>query len=86
MSHFTSSVLNLTSSFRPLCKIFIESLKVETKPILAIYLGFLFLLSAVISMNMVLALLLAARPLGLNKYIANNIPGSRQSIINKNII
>ena len=39
-------------------------------------LGFLFLMSIAMSLNALLALLLAARPpLGLNKYIANNIPG-----------
>ena len=37
---------------------------------------FLFLVFAAISLNRMLALLLAARLLGLNKYIANNIPGS----------
>ena len=54
--------------------------------IFSLHFPFLFLVLAAISLNRMLALLLAARLLGLNKYIANNIPGSRQSIINKNII
>ena len=53
--------------------------------IFSLHFPFLFLLFAAISMNRMLALLLAARPLGLlNKCIANNIPGSWWAIINKN--
>ena len=54
--------------------------------IFSLHFPFLFLVFAVISMNRMLALLLAALPLGLNKCIANNIPGSWWTIINKNWI